>query len=135
MKVHYIRNSHTPLQCLVQRVSKINYTGGEGEESKGVRVGKEEEREGGRERRRKKEKEGRERRRKGEKEEEREGREGEKEEGRKGGRERRRKGMERKNRRVIVASSQTTPKFYLVAVEIFLCCDIKSGSGLGTRLG
>ena len=78
MKVHYIRNSHTPLQCLVQCVSKINYTGGEGEESKGVRAGKEEEREGGRERRRKKEKEeeregGRERRRKGEKEEGREG--------------------------------------------------------------
>ena len=96
MKVHYIRNSHTPLQCLVQCVSKINYTGGEGEESKGVRVGKEEEREGGRERRRK-----------GEKEEER------------GGRRERRKGMERENRRVIVASSQTTPKFYLVAVEIF----------------
>ena len=31
MKVHYIRNGHTPFQCLVQSVSKINYTGGEGE--------------------------------------------------------------------------------------------------------
>ena len=27
--------------------------------------------------------------------------------------------MERENRRVIVALSQATPKFYLVAVEIF----------------
>ena len=42
-----MRNCHDPAQCLIQSVSKINYTGErERGRSKGVKVGKEEGRKG-----------------------------------------------------------------------------------------